>query len=527
MSNRSRWLSIALSSLLLGGPPAGAAEQLDVRLDGLTLPLDLRQLEAWSLSPDSRQGDLGVWMEALDPRSRQDLARLLRAPLLRDRTFGQQLLQSWAGRQVAAEVGELISSEGDGSGDVLLTSLRELLGRQAEVNVLDLLRAVPVNRLTLQLDGLIVLAAEWRQQLQDQGRAMERLRQLPLPVAPAPAEGPSESAGFSGPQDLGRLAKAPGLPERLQLPVTHRAVPLTLELWRAQTARHRTWVVLMPGLGGSAEQMGWLGAELAARGWSVLVMEHPGSDEKAVKEILDGRRPLPGAETLPDRLADLEAVLSAERSGRLPKLGDSVVLMGHSLGGLSALLAAGLRPEPGLGRRCHRALNSIPLINLSRLLQCQLNQVSLPAARTTVPVAGVVAFNSFGSLLWPHRGLKRLPVPLLLLGGSLDLVTPPVAEQLDQFLPGNHPLSRLVLVDGASHFSPVRLSSGDQALFKIGDAFVGVEPRQAQALMLQLASDFLAGLELGRPLPVQKLQGESVTAYVLDPGASERWRRGL
>ncbi|MFS6825896.1 alpha/beta hydrolase [Cyanobium sp. ATX-6F1] len=190
MSNRSRWLPIALSSLLLGGSPAGAAEHLDVRLDGLTLPLDLRQLEAWSRSPDSRQGDLGVWMEVLDARSRQDLARLLRAPLLRDRTFGQQLLQSWAGRQVAAEVGELISAEGDGGGDVLLSSLRELLGRQAEVNVLDLLRAVPVNRLTLQLDGLIVLAAEWRQQLRDQGRAMERLRQLPLPAAPALAEAP-------------------------------------------------------------------------------------------------------------------------------------------------------------------------------------------------------------------------------------------------------------------------------------------------------------------------------------------------
>ncbi|MFS6825895.1 alpha/beta hydrolase family protein [Cyanobium sp. ATX-6F1] len=200
--------------------------------------------------------------------------------------------------------------------------------------------------------------------------------------------------------------------------MAHRAVPLPLELWRAQSTRHRSWVVLMPGLGGSAEQMGWLGAELAARGWSVLALEHPGSDQKAVKELLDGRRPLPGAETLPDRLADLEAVLSAERSGRLPRLGDSVVLMGHSLGGLSALLAAGLRPEPGLGRRCRRALNSIPLINLSRLLQCQLNQVSLPPARSTVPVAGVVAFNSFGSLLWPHHGLERLPVPLLLLGAA-------------------------------------------------------------------------------------------------------------
>ncbi|MFS6825894.1 hypothetical protein [Cyanobium sp. ATX-6F1] len=54
-----------------------------------------------------------------------------------------------------------------------------------------------------------------------------------------------------------------------------------------------------------------------------------------------------------------------------------------------------------------------------------------------------------------------------------------------------------------------------------------MEPRQAQALMLQLTGDFLAGLELGQPLPAQKLQRESVTAYVLDAGAAQRWRQGL
>ncbi|MCP9850714.1 alpha/beta fold hydrolase [Cyanobium sp. Morenito 9A2] len=510
-----------LSSLLLGGAPAGAAEQLDVHLDGLILPLDLRQLEDWSRSPTSPQGDLGVWMTALDAGSREDLARLLRAPLLRDRSLGQQLLQSWAGRQVVAEVGELISAEGGGSGELLLSSLRELLRRQAQVNVLDLLRAVPVQRLTLQLDGLISLADRWRHQLQEQGRAMERLRQLSLPLTVSPAE-----ATAGGRVGSGDLADRPPAPERLSLPVAHRPGPLPLLLWRARPERQRHWVLLMPGLGGSAEQLDWLGAELAARGWSVVALEHPGSDEKAVKELLDGRRPLPGAETLPDRLADLEAVLDAERSGRLPRLGDSVVLMGHSLGGLSALLAAGLRPEPGLGRRCQRALDAIPLINLSRLLQCQLEQVNLPPARTSVPVAGVVAFNGFGSLLWPHRGLQRLKVPVLLLGGSLDLVTPPVTEQLDLFLPANHPLSRLVVVDGASHFSPVRLPSREQALFKIGDALVGVEPLQAQALMLQLTTGFLAGLDQGRGLPAQKLQRERVTAYVLDAEAAEHWRLG-
>lgn len=517
MSNRSRWLSLALSSLLLGVLPAHGAEQLDVRIDGVTLPVDLRQLEEWSRTPNRRLDDLSVWMELLDPRSRQDLVRLLQAPLLRDRTLGQQLLQSWAGRRVVAEVGQLISTGGEsssgggGSGELLLATMRDLLRHKAEVNALDLLRAVPVPRLTLQLDSLIALASVWRQQVQSQGLAMDHLRQLPLPQMVLTPNRPM----------------ARRRPEKLLLSAAHRPQPLALQLWRADGTPRRSWVVLMPGLGGSAEQMGWLGEALSAQGWSVLVLEHPGSDEKAMKELLDGRRPLPGAESLPDRLADLAAVLEAERTGRLPRLGDSVVLMGHSLGGLSALLATGLRPEPGLARRCRRALDSIPLINISRLLQCQLDQVSLPPPRPVLPVAGVVAFNGFGSLLWPEKGLSRLPVPVLLLGGSLDLVTPPVEEQLNLFLPGSHPLSRLVLVEGASHFSAVRLAGRQQALFKLNDALVGVEPLQVQALLLQLTTAFLDGLDSGRPLPVRRVQENAVMAYVLDQATAQDWRRGL
>lgn len=515
---------MALSSLLLGGLPAQAADQLDVRIDGVTLPVDLRQLEEWSRFPDRRQDDLGVWMELLDPGSRQDLVRLLRAPLLRDRTLGQQLLQSWAGRRVLAEVGELISTDHDGSGELLLSTLRDLLRRQSEVNALDLLRAVPVPRLTLQLDGLITLAAEWRRQLQQQRQALERLRRLPLPQATL---SPNPTAAAFDSRNGQRRPPARRRPDSLLLPVAHRPQPLELQLWRAEGPPRRSWVVLMPGLGGSADQMGWLGEALSARGWPVLVLQHQGSDEKAVKELLDGRRPMPGAESLPDRLADLEAVLVAERSGKLPRLGQSVVLMGHSLGGLSALLATGLRPEPGLARRCRKALDSIPLINLSRLLQCQLEQVPLPPSRPAVPVAGVVVFNGFGSLLWPHQGLSRLPVPVLLLGGSLDLVTPPVEEQLDLFLPGAHPRSRLVLVEGGSHFSPVRLPGRQQALFKLDDAFVGVEPLQVQALLLQLTSSFLDGLESDRPLPVRRVQENDVVGFVLDQDTARDWRHGL
>jgi pimeloyl-ACP methyl ester carboxylesterase len=212
--------------------------------------------------------------------------------------------------------------------------------------------------------------------------------------------------------------------------------------------------------------------------------------------------------------------------GSLPRLGDQVVLMGHSLGGLSSLLAAGLRPEAGLARRCDRALDGIPLTNLSRLLQCQLLDVRLPAPQPLAqPLQAVVSLNGFGSLLWPHRGLRALPVPVLLVGGSLDLITPPLGEQLQLFLRDRDHQSRLVLLEGGSHFSPVRIDRQEQALFQLGEEFVGVEPLRVQTLTLGLTADFLDALPKG--VPPQRRQLGGVTAYVLNRRQAETWSNAL
>ena len=141
------------------------------------------------------------------------------------------------------------------------------------------------------------------------------------------------------------------------------------------------------------------------------------------------------------------------------------------------------------------------------------------------PLQAVVSLNGFGSLLWPHRGLRALPAPVLLVGGSLDLITPPLAEQLQLFLRDGSPQSRLVLLEGGSHFSPVRIDQGEQALFQLGEEFVGVEPQRVQALTLSLTADFLGSLPRG--VAPQRRQLGAVTAYVLNRRQAETWREAL
>jgi len=542
VSSRShRWSAFAASLLValapVAGTPLAAAEVLEIQLDSLRVPISLAQLEAWSGQKGRRDGrvlaeassDVGVWLSLLDQNSQEDLRRLLRAPLLRDQGFGRQLLDSWAGSQLLAEVGNLLTTPtGKSSTPLLQMTLRRLLEERREVSMLELLLALPEPRLQLQLDGLLGLAQQWRLQLERQRQALRQLRRLPqLPVRVVRPE--QEAPDSRGP---GGGAK----PLRMTLTVPGRQEPLPVTIWNPPAASPlragRPWLLVMPGLGGTADQMEWLAAALAEKGWPTVVLQHPGSDAAAVKATLEGLRAPPGAETLLQRLADLQAVLHAQEQGRLPlsHKPDGVVLIGHSLGGVAALLGTSLPPEAGLERRCHRSLNRLPVTNPSLLLQCQMPSAALPVA--AVPPAGlrgVVVFNSFGSLLWPQQGLKSLRVPVLIVGGSLDLITPPIAEQLDLFLPVGHARSRLVMVDGGSHFSPVRVSVREQALLQLGSELVGAEPLAVQALLLRLTRAFLQSIEPppGQGLPPQRWKVEGVRAYVMDGPAAAAWQRRL
>jgi hypothetical protein len=109
------------------------------------------------------------------------------------------------------------------------------------------------------------------------------------------------------------------------------------------------------------------------------------------------------------------------------------------------------------------------------------------------------------------------------VGGSLDLVTPPVQEQLQLFRGVRHPRSRLVLVEGGSHFSPVRLGGEEEALFRFGEEFVGVEPRRVQDLLISLTLEFLNGWKYPWLLSPQRRVQAGVVAYVLDGGQARRW----
>ncbi len=519
LTGRSIAMGLMGSLLLSTCPswPVGSTERVELKIDGVVLPVSVSELGAFVRSPTAdpaqlSRSELSTWMGLLAPESRQGLIRLLKAPILSRRSLGRQLLSSWGAGPLLDALGELIRVE-DGkriNRSLVLSTLEQLLERQETVSTLDVLEALPTQQLRLDLDALVAAANRWRLELERHQTLMRTLAQKEVRLQLLKGAERSVSAES---------------PLQSTLAVDHRSRPLQVERWIPQSPRQdRTWVLMMPGLGGDPNHFHWLARSLMQAGWPVAVLEHPGSDAAAVQALLEGRQSFDGAAALRDRLADLAAVLDAQRRGDLNIPGTEVVLMGHSLGALTALLASGVEQVPGMEQRCEGALVGLPLTNLSELLQCELaaGRALEGNAMASLPRA-VVGLNSFGGLIWPHRSRQALPIPLLIVGGTLDLITPPLDEQLP-LLAGlaEHPDSRVVVVEGASHFSPIRVdgqgkaSEGDD-LFQLGEELVGVNPLSVQRVIAHEVIRFLDTLSSESP--------RNDAVHLMEASSKTRWHR--
>lgn len=119
-------------------------------------------------------------------------------------------------------------------------------------------------------------------------------------------------------------------------------------------AGRRPLIVLSHGTGGSSSMMGWLAQALAARGYIVAAVNHPGNN---ALEDYTAEGFLLWWERARDLTTVIDQVLSDSQLG--PRIDSRRIgAAGFSLGGYTVLESAGGRTEPGLFRdfcRSHAA----------------------------------------------------------------------------------------------------------------------------------------------------------------------------
>ncbi len=485
-----------------------AAERIEFHFEEMTIPIEIDELILWNkkvienkqdyLIDNNQIIELAFWLNILGFESRAALSEFLANPFVKDKSMELQLLRSWAGRKLLDKISDLAVIDNDKTAIMVFNTLEKLLEEQKEVSLLDLMKELPSEVIHFDLDELVNVLKNWRKELQSQQKLITDLRALS-----------NEETDLKNNKLDNK--KFDIVKEKIKVKPTYRSKDMEIEIWRPLKKSKKpirdNWILFMPGLGGEPRHFHWLAKSLSQNGWEIVLLNHPGSDTKAMNSLLEGINPFPnGIELFPYRLADLRLVLDEKERGILNINGKNVVLMGHSLGALNAFLASGSKIQKGLIERCNDALDDFSITNISRLIQCQLIDVPLSKEEKISSISAIVGINSFGKLLWPQSMDNKSNIPVFLTGGTFDLITPAISEQLGLLLSTNpNSFSRVLIIEGASHFSPINVEIQEDGLkgsdvYQISDDLVGAEPAFVQDLLSENIINFLESLETKIPI---------------------------
>ena len=488
-----------------------AAEKINIKFEEMSIPISIDELSKLNkLDQDSTE--IIDWFRNNGLEKIFELSKYLKFPIFKQDGFSKQMLRSWIGKKVLSELSNTFFVPNDISGIQVFNTIEKLLEQKKEISTLDILKTLPVEEIELDVDNLIKIISSWKKALEEQQNYTKKLKFL---------DKSEENISLIFNDNLDVDYKS----YRKNIKVPHREESLSLKIWMPEINHKKDLIIFMPGLGGDVENFKWLGSGLSKKGWPVIFIEHKGSDSIALNSSIKGDEALPGsADIYLYRIKDLDFVINSYKEGQLGfKSSSSYILMGHSLGALISMLYEGNPPNNEFLSRCENALDDFALTNLSKLLQCQLSEIPIPEFEKSKELKAIVGFNSFGSLIWSNKANSGIDVPILFIGGTFDLITPLVSEQIKLFLANeSNELNRFLIVEGASHFSPIRIENKNLSqikssdVFKIKENLIGINPYKFQNFTLKIIIQFLNELQKKEGLKaVQKQKIDNLNFHIL------------
>ena len=463
-----------------------AAEKVNIKFEEMKIPLTIDQLSKLE-SYNNNSTELIDWLKKNGFMKVFEFSKFLKFPVFKDEGLNRQVLRSWIGRRILSELSKTIVVPNDKNGIKVFNTIEILLEDKREVSILDILKALPSEEILLDIDNLILIISYWKNELVMQQNLISKLNALEI-----------KSSDIFQKTRVGLNFETMKINREIFTP--HRFKNLEIELWKNnEMSAEKELIIFMPGLGGDINNFKWLGEKLTERGWPIIFLDHEGSNSQSITEVLKGNEVLPDSvDFYMNRIKDLDAVVKAHINGEFDLGNKSYILMGHSLGALIALLYENNNPINGLDNRCTKSLKDFAVTNLSKLLQCQLSEIPLPERKNPNNASAIIGFNTFGSLIWPKDKSSKIESPILLIGGTYDLITPLISEQFKVFLSSNNPLNRFLIIEGASHFSPIRINNlhkDNKDVFKIKEPFIGSNPISVQDLSLKIIIEFISRIK--------------------------------
>ena len=245
----------------------------------------------------------------------------------------------------------------------------------------------------------------------------------------------------------------------------YRSFPVDLYLPKTEPKRPLPLVVISHGLGSDLTTFAYLAKHLASHGFAVAVPEHPGSSASQIESLLTGLDSnVTPPEELIDRPLDIQFLLDRLTEKYAQQIDtNNVGILGQSFGAYTALAISGATLNwPVLERDCDN--DSIKNSwNLSLLIQCLALEIpdgdrdlELKDERIT----SAIAINPLTSSVFGRQGLSQIDVPVMIVSGSADPITPALSEQIVPFTWLKNIKKYLVLLTEGTHFSTLNESAG-------------------------------------------------------------------
>ncbi len=388
---------------------------------------------------------LAPFLRRLNPSQQENL----RAALTAGRSVGLVPVSQWfnspMGERTLQFMGKVVQTEAGLNGErALRAAIVAAAAEDGEISAIDVVRHFPTG--SLRIDGAQGL--EFARQVKADVRSTQA-------IVDAIEQQSEAETTLPPPFDLAALPDLtqPG-------PYATRQVSLTL----SDPSRSHTYpvdvflpqdlaaiegplpvVVFSHGLTDSRTSFFDLATHVASHGFAVALPEHIGSNNTQKEALLTGlSNETFKARDFLDRpldvsflLDELERLNASTFESRLNV--SRVTVAGHSFGGYTALAVAGATIDfERLARRCSPTANL--LVDAAMVLECRALELQSDAAAMARFAQGtkddrvklVMAFAPVTNLFGP-RGIASVSIPVVLLGGEVDLLAPVVPQQVAAF----------------------------------------------------------------------------------------------
>jgi predicted dienelactone hydrolase len=520
---------------LVSPSAAPAAEKVHASYGFIELTILVKDLEIYAnsgrLSPA-----LQAYAKYFKPNQLQELRGALTKRIELPSQAVSQFLYTPTGEKLLERASELITDKSKGASVQALRSAMILSAYDSQgLTVLNMLQKYPDEGIQLDVAQGLEVFQNIRTLVQQTNGAIALVDRQAELAAKSEKANPDRDVRV---QDLVALRKAGTYawdvfslslvdkrPQRIALSGKAREYLADVYLPRLGNSRPQPVVVISHGLGSGRTSFRYFAEHLASYGYVVAVPEHPGSSDRQFEALLNSKVSDVSEPTeFLDRPADVSYLLDElERLNQTdPRFQghlnlSQVGVMGQSFGGYTALALVGAKFDLArVQRNCESNLSKS--LNLSLLLQCQVQK--LPQKAYTLQdsrVKAAIAVNPIGATVFGPSGFKSINKPVMIVSGSSDAIAPILAEQIEPFswLPSIE--KRMILIDGATHFSMIDETQSSERAFITPKELIGRAPEIAKLYMRAMGLAFFQTYVKQQPKASVFLTPASVQAQSIQP----------